>query len=137
MDRFEELREKIVPLLKPYVKRVAVFGSFAHGEDTPDSDIDLLVEFETRTHAQLAPDGATGARAIRPDARKGDFAEEKYASIIDQSRVQSSLFAPLKVPPASRGELSRGAPTRFPLRAARTLRRGFLFIRFCELWLSD
>jgi Predicted nucleotidyltransferases len=43
MDRFEELREKIVPLLKPYVKRVAVFGSFAHGEDTPDSDIDLLV----------------------------------------------------------------------------------------------
>ena len=43
MDRFEELREKIVPLLKPYVKWVAVFGSFAHGEDTPDSDIDLLV----------------------------------------------------------------------------------------------
>jgi predicted nucleotidyltransferase len=43
MDRFEELREKIVPLLKPYVKRAAVFGSFAHGEDTPDSDIDLLV----------------------------------------------------------------------------------------------
>ena len=43
MDRFEELREKVVPLLKPYVTRVAVFGSFAHGEDTPDSDIDLLV----------------------------------------------------------------------------------------------
>jgi len=44
MDRFDELREKILPVLRPYVKRVAVFGSFVRGEDTPDSDIDILVE---------------------------------------------------------------------------------------------
>jgi predicted nucleotidyltransferase len=43
MDRFEELKEKVLPLLKPYVRRVAVFGSYARGEETPDSDIDLLV----------------------------------------------------------------------------------------------
>jgi hypothetical protein len=27
MDRFEELKEKVLPLLKPYGRRVAVFGS--------------------------------------------------------------------------------------------------------------
>jgi len=44
MNRFEELRGKILPFLLPYVRRVAVFGSFARGEGTPESDIDLLVE---------------------------------------------------------------------------------------------
>ncbi len=46
MDRFDELREKVLPVLKPYVKRISVFGSFARGEETPDSDIDLLVELK-------------------------------------------------------------------------------------------
>ncbi|NPV63063.1 MAG: hypothetical protein HPY61_10640 [Methanotrichaceae archaeon] len=44
MDRFDELREKAVPLLRPYAKRISVFGSFARGEETQDSDIDLLVD---------------------------------------------------------------------------------------------
>lgn len=46
MDRFEELREKILPVLLPYVKQVAVFGSFARGDDTRESDIDILVELK-------------------------------------------------------------------------------------------
>jgi predicted nucleotidyltransferase len=46
MERFEELREKILPVLLPYVKRVAVFGSFARSEETPESDIDILVELK-------------------------------------------------------------------------------------------
>ncbi|HZQ10625.1 MAG TPA: nucleotidyltransferase family protein [Anaerolineae bacterium] len=47
MDKFDELREKIVPVLLPYgVKRIALFGSVARGEETPESDLDLLVEFE-------------------------------------------------------------------------------------------
>ncbi len=45
MDRFAELREKVVPLLSPYAKKIAVFGSFARGDDTPESDIDILVDF--------------------------------------------------------------------------------------------
>jgi predicted nucleotidyltransferase len=48
MDRFADLREKVLPLLCPYAKKVSVFGSFARGEDTPESDIDLLVEFKPR-----------------------------------------------------------------------------------------
>lgn len=46
MDRLAELREKIVPLLSPYAKKIAVFGSFARGDDTPESDIDILVDLK-------------------------------------------------------------------------------------------
>lgn len=43
--KIEELKEKIIPILKANdVVRSSVFGSFARGEDTPESDIDLLVE---------------------------------------------------------------------------------------------
>jgi len=40
----ERLKDMIVPLLTPYgVRRVAVFGSVARGEDLPGSDLDVLV----------------------------------------------------------------------------------------------
>ena len=41
--RFAKLGQKVTPLLKPYVKRISVFGSYARGEETAESDIDLLV----------------------------------------------------------------------------------------------
>jgi len=41
--RFVDLRTKIEPLLKPYARRISVFGSYARGESTPQSDVDLLV----------------------------------------------------------------------------------------------
>ena len=47
MEAFEEMREKILPVLLPYgVRQISLFGSVARGEDTSESDIDLLVEFE-------------------------------------------------------------------------------------------
>jgi len=49
MDRFTEIKEKVVPLVLPYgVKRVAVFGSFVRGEQSPQSDIDLLITLKPR-----------------------------------------------------------------------------------------
>ncbi len=45
-DRSElkKLQEKILPVLEPsQVKRVAIFGSVIRGEDTPGSDLDILV----------------------------------------------------------------------------------------------
>jgi predicted nucleotidyltransferase len=41
--RFAQIEQKVMPILKPYVKRISVFGSFARGEETAESDIDLLV----------------------------------------------------------------------------------------------
>lgn len=40
-----EIKEKAVPILKRHgVTRAAVFGSVARGEDTAQSDVDILVE---------------------------------------------------------------------------------------------
>lgn len=41
-----ELRSKAVFLLKPYARKISVFGSFARGESTEAGDIDLLVELK-------------------------------------------------------------------------------------------
>ena len=44
--RISELNKRIEPTLQRYgIIRAAVFGSFARGESTKSSDIDLLVEF--------------------------------------------------------------------------------------------
>lgn len=43
----QEIKRKILPILRRYdVARAAIFGSFARGESTERSDIDLLVEFK-------------------------------------------------------------------------------------------
>ncbi len=42
-----EVKQKAVPVLKRYgARRAAVFGSMARGEDTSESDVDLLVELD-------------------------------------------------------------------------------------------
>ncbi|GEM_PF-1314508 len=41
--RFSDLRMKVAPVLRPYARRISVFGSFARGEATEQSDINLLV----------------------------------------------------------------------------------------------
>jgi predicted nucleotidyltransferase len=46
MTKFDNLRDKIIPVLEPYgVKRVALFGSVVRGEETAKSDVDILVTF--------------------------------------------------------------------------------------------
>jgi len=44
------MEQKIVDFLVPHnVARIAVFGSYARGEERPDSDLDLMVTFRERT----------------------------------------------------------------------------------------
>ena len=45
----EEIKRKILPILKKYgVTRAGIFGSVVRGEAREDSDIDILVEIESR-----------------------------------------------------------------------------------------
>jgi hypothetical protein len=37
----------------PYIVRVGVFGSYARGEATPSSDLDILVEYDNRSDEYL------------------------------------------------------------------------------------
>ena len=40
-------RDKIADFcLRHYIRKLAVFGSVLHGDSRPDSDLDILVEFE-------------------------------------------------------------------------------------------
>jgi len=42
-----EIKKRIVPILKRNdVKRAAIFGSFARGEATKKSDVDILIEYK-------------------------------------------------------------------------------------------
>nr|AAU83814.1 nucleotidyltransferase [uncultured archaeon GZfos34A6] len=50
----ERIKEKILPILKKYgIKKAALFGLFARGEQKPDSDIDILVKFKDRENKTL------------------------------------------------------------------------------------
>jgi len=42
-NRFVDLGSKVTPILRPYVNRISVFGSYARGDATAKSDIDLLI----------------------------------------------------------------------------------------------
>lgn len=45
----EEIFKEIVRMLKNHgVRRIAVFGSYVRGEERPESDIDVIVEFSER-----------------------------------------------------------------------------------------
>lgn len=50
MDKYAQIRKKALPLLKPYITYMAVFGSTVRGEATKKSDLDLLI--------RLRPSGA-------------------------------------------------------------------------------
>ena len=45
MGKIEKIKEEIIPILKQAgVTRSAIFGSYARGEEKPDSDLDILVD---------------------------------------------------------------------------------------------
>ncbi len=44
----EEIASRLAPLLEHYdVRSAGIFGSYARGDQRPDSDLDLLVEFRS------------------------------------------------------------------------------------------
>lgn len=46
MEKFADIRRKALPILKPYISRMAVFGSTVRGEATKKSDLDLLIRLK-------------------------------------------------------------------------------------------
>jgi predicted nucleotidyltransferase len=46
MDKYAEIRRKGLPVLKPYINRLAVFGSTVRGEADSKSDLDLLIKLK-------------------------------------------------------------------------------------------
>jgi len=49
VDTVSSIKKRSLPILKRHaVKRAAIFGSFARGEAKKRSDVDILVEFESK-----------------------------------------------------------------------------------------
>ncbi len=53
----DQIKERIIPLLKEAgVLRASLFGSYVRGEQTEESDIDILIEFpEGKSLLDLEP----------------------------------------------------------------------------------
>lgn len=49
VKNIETIKKQILPILNAHeIKRAAVFGSFARGDNKKGSDVDILIEFEKR-----------------------------------------------------------------------------------------
>jgi predicted nucleotidyltransferase len=46
MDPYADIRKKALPILKPYINRMSVFGSTVRREATKKSDLDLLIRLK-------------------------------------------------------------------------------------------
>jgi len=68
MDKYTDIRRKALPILKPFISRLAVFGSTVRGEATRKSDIDLLIKLKpSRSRPKL---GLFKLMEIEQDLRK-------------------------------------------------------------------
>ena len=89
----ETLRRHMAEIRGYGVSHLAVFGSLARGEDKPDSDVDILVEFVRPTglfgfvRLQRFLEGIIGRPvdlatpgALRPEMREAILAEAIYAA---------------------------------------------------------
>jgi predicted nucleotidyltransferase len=52
MDQYVEIRKKALPILKPYISRMSVFGSTVRGEATKKSFLDLLIKLKPSSKRQ-------------------------------------------------------------------------------------
>ena len=90
----EEIKKKTIPILKRHgVTRAGIFGSVVRGEETAESDIDILVEIKGKmsllyfVRLKLELEDALGKRvdlgeysAIKPII-KGQILSEEVASL--------------------------------------------------------
>jgi uncharacterized protein len=52
--KIEKIRQKIAAILKSHdVKRASVFGSYARGDETKKSDVDILIEYANNDKSLL------------------------------------------------------------------------------------
>jgi predicted nucleotidyltransferase len=85
-DVIARLKEAEPALRARGIRRAAVFGSIARGDDRPDSDIDILVEFEP---------GAEGT--IYEYVRLKEFISSLFSGpvdVIDRDALKPHLHAP-------------------------------------------
>jgi predicted nucleotidyltransferase len=74
------------------LKKIGIFGSYARNEQTPESDLDLLVEFEDNT-----PDLTEKKEFLRKDIQsvfhlQVDICREKYIKPVFRQQILSDAI---------------------------------------------
>ena len=82
MEQFEQYQQLILPVLKRYfIKRAAIFGSFAKGGVNVNSDVDLLIE---------PGKGFTIFKMLRLEEEISDLIKRKV-DLVEYSALKSSI----------------------------------------------
>lgn len=93
VDR-DQIRNEVLEALRPYgVRRISLFGSTARGDDTPESDIDILVLFK---EPRRKPFGLLTWARVEMElterlGRKVELVSEKYLSPYIRPYVEKEL----------------------------------------------
>ena len=77
---------------KYHLVRIGLFGSFARGEEMPNSDIDLLVEFEVNTKGLMEVKQALKSEIQNIFNRPVDICREKYMKPIFKKQILSEVL---------------------------------------------
>jgi len=77
---------------KYHLKKLGIFGSYARSEQTPESDLDLLIEFEDNT-----PDLTEKKEYLRKDIQSVfninvDICREKYIKPVFRQHILSDAI---------------------------------------------
>ncbi|MBK6902013.1 MAG: nucleotidyltransferase family protein [Saprospirales bacterium] len=76
-----------------HLSKIGIFGSFARGEQTPESDIDLIVEFETGTEDLYQIKQALKKLFEREFHKEVDICRERYIKPYYKKRIlQDAIF---------------------------------------------
>jgi predicted nucleotidyltransferase len=75
------------------IAKIGLFGSFARSEETADSDIDILVEFQPNTENLAEKKSKLKALIAAQFNRKVDLCREKYIKPYFKSQIlQSTIY---------------------------------------------
>ncbi len=92
-DIINYLRENKRFLFSEYhLTKIGLFGSFATGEDSENSDIDLLVEFEPNTEDLLEKKNQIRTMIKRRFNVEVDICREKYVKPYFKSQILKSVI---------------------------------------------
>ena len=82
MEELEQYQQLILPVLKRYfIKRAAIFGSFAKGDVNVNSDVDLLIE---------PGKGFTIFKMLKLEEEISDLIKRKV-DLVEYSALKSSI----------------------------------------------
>lgn len=74
------------------IVRIGLFGSYANNEETVDSDIDLIVEFQPNTSNLLEKKAKIKELVSKQFNRKVDLCREKYIKPYFKSQILESAI---------------------------------------------